>query len=392
MRILHTSDWHLGSALRGHYDRATELFSQVENICNLAQEHKVDLLLVAGDVFVRRNMLESTKRLAEVLSPHIRQGLQVLMLPGNHDDKEHFYMMRALLSAEQRQQEQIHIIDKNEVVTINGVQFVVMPYPNIPEMLEPYKIEASGAKNRNSVLSKAYNNVVNLMLESLDPNLPAVFVAHLSVSGVISRSEKEVNYDEGILMDRSALPFAPNLSYIALGHIHQCQQIPHKIPCYYSGSMQRMDMGERDDEKFVLLVDIIKDKPANVTKLPLTVTPFYDIFLPAKDLETLPNLYPELEKAFFRLTVECGLEDEPIAIQRRVKELIDKFSLRCLDVICVGNKLSVDKRDTTTRPEDYASTVLSYLYQEFFEDVDLLALEERTKTLMQEVNNALTKN
>lgn len=392
MRILHTSDWHLGTALRGHYDRATELFSQVETICNLAEEHKADLLLVAGDVFVRRNMLESTKRLAEVLSPYIRRGLQVLMLPGNHDDKEHFYMMRALLSAEQRQQEQIHIIDKNEVIIINGVQFVVMPYPNIPELLEPYKIEASGAKNRNAVLSKAYNNTVTSMLESLDETLPAVFVAHLSVSGVISKSEKEVNYDEGILMDRAALPFAPNLSYIALGHIHQCQKITHKIPCYYSGSMQRMDMGERDDEKFVLLVDVIKNQPTIVTKIPLSATAFYDISLLASEIDNLPKLYPDMEKAFFRLTVECGFEDEPIAIQRRVKELVDKHSLRCLDVICVGNKASVDKRDTTTRPEDYASTVLSYLYQEYFEDADLLALEERAKTLMQEVNNALTKN
>ncbi|MBI4851306.1 MAG: exonuclease subunit SbcD [Acidobacteria bacterium] len=392
MRILHTSDWHLGAALRGQHDRAKELFTQVERICELAQEHKVDLLVVAGDVFVRRNMLESTKTLAKILSPYIKRGLKVLIFPGNHDDKEHFYMMRALLSVEEKQRDQIYIIDKSEVITINNIQFVIVPYPNIPELLEPYKIEASGAKNRNAVLSKAYAELVDTLLASLDPNLPATLFAHLSISGVISHSEKEVNYDEGILMERNSLPFAPNLTYIGLGHIHQCQKIPHKIPCYYSGSMERMDMGERDDDKFVLLVEIPSTRIANITKLPLPVTPFYDISINALELDSLLALYPDLRESFFRLNIDCEIDDEPIAVQRRVKELVDKFSLRCLDVICISNQPILSTREVTKTPQDYAKTVLDYLYEKHFEDPDLLALEDRAKLLMQEVNNALAKN
>lgn len=392
MRILHTSDWHLGAALRGHYDRKQDLFSQIERICNLAEEQKVDLLVVAGDVFVRRNMLESTKELAQILSPFIRRGLQVLMFPGNHDDKEHFYMMRALLRVEEKQREQIYIIDTSEVVTINETQFVIIPYPNIPELLEPYKIDARGAKNRNAVLSKAYADLVDSLLASLDPNLPAVLFAHLSISGVISRSEKEVNYDEGILMDRKNLPFAANLAYIGLGHIHQCQKIPHKVPCYYSGSMERMDMGERDDEKFVLIVDVPSTGAATVTQISLPVTPFYDISINASEIDNLLSLYLDLPDSFFRLNIDCEIDDEPITVQRKVKELVDKFSLRCLDVLCISNQPVVSKRDVTKSPEDYSKTVLDYLYEKHFEDGDLLALEERAKLLMQEVNNALAKN
>ncbi|KAF0248214.1 MAG: exonuclease complex subunit SbcD [bacterium] len=392
MRILHTSDWHLGAALRGHHDRRDELFTQIEQICQLTKQHEVDLLVVAGDVFVRRNMPESTKQLVQLLSPYIRCGLKVLMFPGNHDDKEHFYMMRALLSVEEKQREQIYVIDKNELVTINEVQFIIVPYPNIPELLEPYKIEASGARNRNAVLSKAYATLLDSLLASLDPSLPAVLFAHLSISGVISRSEKEVNYDEGILMERTALPYALNLAYIGLGHIHQCQKISHRVPCYYSGSIERMDMGERDDDKFVLLVDIPIKGVASVTQIPLPVTPFYDISLNASELENLLDLYPDLAQSFFRLNIDCEIDDEPIAVQRRVKELVDKFSLRCLDVVCISNQPIVSKRDITKSPEDYAKTVLDYLYEKHFEDADILALEERTKLLMQEVNNALAKN
>lgn len=392
MRILHTSDWHLGAALRGQYDRQQELFAQIEKICNVAEEHKVDLLVVAGDVFVRRNMLESTKKLAEIFSPYIRRGLKVLMFPGNHDDKEHFYMMRALLSVEEKQRDQIYIIDKNELLVINGVQFIIIPYPNIPELLEPYKIEASGARNRNAVLSRAYAELVDSFLKNLDPNSPATLFAHLSISGVISKSEKEVNYDEGILMERGALPFAPNLAYIGLGHIHQCQKINHRVPCYYSGSMQRMDMGERDDDKFVLLVDIPKEGIANVTQIPLPVTPFYDISLNVSELENLLALYPDLKESFFRLNIECEIEDEPIAIQRRVKEIVDKFSLRCLDVICITDQPILSLREVTKSPEDFSKTVLDYLYEKHYEDADIITLEDRAKLLMREVSNALAKN
>lgn len=392
MRILHSSDWHLGAALRSHYDRSEELFYQVEHICNLAQTHQADLLLVAGDIFVRRKMLESTRRLAEILAKYVRQGLQVLLISGNHDDKEHFNMMRAMISAEPRQQECIYIIENNQLITINGVQFIAVPYPNVTELLEPYRRDAVGALKRNTLLSKAYGQMVQDLVAQLDPTKPAVLTAHINVAGVISNSEKEINYHEGILLERSALPVAPNLAYIALGHIHQCQQIKHTIPCYYSGSMERMDMGERDDEKFVLLVDVPDVGIANVTKIPLTTTAFYDITIPAAELAELPNRYPDLAKAFFRLQLNCQYGDETIVLQRQAREMIANLGLRCLDVHCQQEVIPMAQTAVPMTPQDYAATVLNYIYQEYFEDPDLLTLEERAKQLMREVHDAPTKN
>ncbi|HEY9667597.1 MAG TPA: exonuclease subunit SbcD, partial [Coleofasciculaceae cyanobacterium] len=188
MRILHTSDWHLGNKLYKVHDRTDELFSQVERICQLTEEHKADVLLVAGDVFAlhRSELIKQpalTKRLANVLAPYVRRGLHVILVPGNHDNREHFRMMQALLTLEQGQSDRVHVVQTRDIFTINGVQFAIIPYPS-RELLEPHRSDATGSTERNVVLSSAYANLVRSVVDALDPSLPAVFVAHINVAGV----------------------------------------------------------------------------------------------------------------------------------------------------------------------------------------------------------------
>jgi len=389
MRILHTSDWHLGNRLNVH-DRTDELFNQIERICQLTEKHQVDVLLVAGDIFVRRAP-ELTKRLAKVLSPYVQKGLHVILMPGNHDDREHFRMMHALLSLEQGDSDRVRVVQTREIFTIKGVQFAVIPYPT-RELLEPHRLDATGKTERNAVLSTAYANLVRSVVDALDSSLPAVFVAHVNVAGVTTPSEKELSYDEDIRLGRADLPDASNLAYIALGHIHQQQKLEHPIPCWYSGNIERLDMGEHKDDKGVLLVDVPPEGVATVTTweqdatLKLDATPFYNITIPAADLETLPSLYPDSDRAFFKIRLELQPGDERIFLQRRARELCP----RCLDVTFSGEGLSRTVGDMPERPEDYAATVLGYLRQVYADDPDLAELEKRTNELMREVNNAIT--
>ena len=388
MRILHTADWHLGSRLHGH-DRTDELFSQVEHVCQLAEEHQVDVLLVVGDIFDRRGrvLAELTKRLAHLLAPSVQRGMHVILVPGNHDDREHFRMMHALLTLEHGHSDRVHVVQTRKIFTIDGVQFAVIPYP-VPELLEPYRQEVRGATQRHMVLSTAYANLVRSVVNALNPELPAVFVAHITVAGVTTPSDRELTYDEDIRLGTEDLPLASNLAYVALGHIHQPQQIPHPVPCYYSGSIDRLNMGEREDEKCVLLVDVPSTGPATVTPLPLEPVPFYDIHIPAAELETLPDRYSDLERAFVRVHVECGAGDDPVVLQRRVREICP----RCLDVRISGEGASPAAADLPARPKDYAETVLGYLRELYSDDPDLPELEKRANELLDEVSHALAED
>lgn len=398
MRILHTSDWHLGRVLYGKYDRSDELFRQVEYIGELTRQHNVDVLLVAGDIFHRYSP-ELTRRLAKTLSPYIQEGLHVILVPGNHDNREHFTMMRALLSLEQGESDRrVHIVQTREIIPIKGVQFAILPYP-IRENLEPPCTDAVGKTTRNVVLSNAYARLVRSMTDALDPSRPAVFVAHINVAGVTTPSEKELGYDEDIRLGRSDLPVAPNLAYIALGHIHQQQEIPHAIPCWYSGNIERLDMGERNDTKGVLIVDIPEHGIATVTtveqeqSLRLTTSSFYDIQnFSTLDLAQLPELYPDLENAFVKLHLELQPGDDPMGAKRQADELAKRWHFRLVDVSYSGQEISRTMTAVTANPHDRRETVMEYLQDRFGDRTDLQELKIRALVLMNEVNDAITQD
>ena len=241
MRILHTADWHLGARL-GVHDRTDELFAQAETVLRLAEEHRVDVLLLAGDLFDHRTQPALTKRLADLLGPHVRRGLHLVVVPGNHDNRDHFRMMHALLTLEHGQRGRIHVVQSWEILRIGGVQFAAIPYP-IAEMLVPFRPDVTGVTARNVTLSTAYANLVRGVMAQLDPSQPAVFVAHITVAGVTTPTDRELTYDDDIRLGTADLPIAGNLAYIALGHIHQLQQLAHPVPCYYSGIIDRLNLG-----------------------------------------------------------------------------------------------------------------------------------------------------
>ncbi len=398
MRLLHTSDWHLGSRLHGH-DRTGELFRQVGQVCQIAEEQNVDVLLVAGDIFEcrsRQSAHEVTKRLSQTLSTHIRRGLRVVLLPGNHDDRTHFRMMRALLELEHGCCERVRVVSDREdfLFEMAGVQFAALPYP-AGEVLEKYGEQsgdgATGAAERNKSRSAVLADLVRDLTAMLKPGVPAVFVSHINVEGVTAESGKEIgNYDQDINLALKALPH--NVSYVALGHIHQQQQIKsHPVPCFYSGSFDRMDFGEWKEEKGVLLVDIPERGPATVTPLALEPTPFYDLHVTSAELDGLAEAYAaDRERAFVRLTVERAAGDDAIALQRLARQTFP----RLIDgVRWSGEHSPQGGAFAPLDARDYGQTVEDYLNERFAGQPDLLpGLLTRARQLIQEVQDAPTKD
>lgn len=386
MRILHTADWHLGARL-GSHDRTDELFAQAEQVLQLAEVHHADVLLVAGDLFDHRTHASLTKRLADLLAPYIRRGLHVVLTPGNHDNRDHFRMMHSLLTLEQGERNRIHVAHNREILCVNGVQFAAIPYPN-RELLLPYKEEITGTMERNVTLSAAYASLIRSVIAQFNPYLPTVFVAHITVAGVTTPSERELTYDDDIRLGMQDLPLASNLAYIALGHIHQQQRIEHPVPCYYSGSIDRMNLGERGDKKGVLLVDVPPVGPANITPLPLETTPFHDIHVDASELETLPDRFNDLERAFVRIDINTESGANFVALQRRARELCP----RCLDVNFSGAGATSNPTSAPSHARDYRTTVLDYLREQHGADAAYAELEQRTLSLLEEITDAATAN
>lgn len=394
MKFIHTADWHLGLRLGPHELIETQ-FAQIERILRYCVEHDADALLVAGDVFEKRtNLAAITKRLADLLKPHLERGLHVILMPGNHDDRGHFRLMRSLLSVDGEAQKRLHVAQQQENFEACGVQWGIMPYPDrdaLATYLQKTGDKSASAEERNQAMSSALVNVVNGISKKFDPLKPAVFVGHITIAGVTTSSEMELSYAQGLNLGRNHLP--ANATYIALGHIHQPQQIvgENVVPCFYSGNLDRYNRGERNDpQKGVRLVEIITEegkRPRAESKwLDLPVTPFYDIEIKVGEVEELPTRYPDLERAFVQVTLDCAGADasDVAASRRRVYDLCK----RLLDCELIHESADVAAPENFA-PSDWRVTTMDYVNERFAERADLDDLQLKTREILEEVENVI---
>ena len=390
MKFVHTGDWHLGLRLGAH-DLTEIQFAQVERVLQLCEQHEVCALVVAGDVFEKRTGLAAlTKRLTDLLKPHIERGLNVVLMAGNHDTPEHLQMMRALLGLEGEAISRLRVVEQPENFEMCGVQWGAMPYPS-RDVLARYAREYQDAHgdDRDASMSAGYAAQVAKIAANFDDSKPAVFIGHVTVAGVKTPSEMELSYTPGLRIGTADLP--RNASYIALGHIHQPQKIGGEcvVPCYYSGNLDRYNRGERHDpQRGVYLVEIgdnaADNYAATATWLQLPATPFLDIEIKANDIEELPARYPDYQNAFVYVTLDCAGADDAVGARRRVYELCP----RVLDCVSINENSEVSERENFA-PRDWKATAIDYIGERFIERTDLSILQKKTLSILEEVENEI---
>ncbi len=397
MKIIHTADWHLGGSWNG-IDRTDELFAQVDCVFKTVREKQADVLLVAGDIFEgtkkeHDKLLKNSKRLAEKIKDLTETGCHVILVSGNHDNREHFAMMKTFLELEGGKSERLHIAEGYEKFEIGGVQFICLPYPDL-ERLEAFgkfrSSEKIGKAERNKSLSDDLAEFVGSVAAKIDSSKPAVFVTHLQIIGVnYSGTPKEASYNEDISLASKCLP--QNVSYIALGHIHKCQQIEKSaVPCWYSGSFDRMDFGERGEEndKFVLLVKIDeKTKKATVEKIAVDCNHFEEISISAEELKEIVENKEEPKKSYGNLNIKYAADDDTLLLTRQAKEFFPNFrrNLQRED----AQLIEVAEFENPYNPKE---TVHQYLEAQFGASEDYAELVRRADELILEVENAFEKN
>ncbi len=285
MKILHTSDWHLGARI-GRLDRADDAFARIAELAALIDEEDVDLLLVAGDVFdeTRTHQLGGLlRRLGDILAPRIANGLSAVFLAGNHDKESVFPFLNAakeLFGAGAA--ERVAFIERPSVLELpsrsggEAVAVVCMPYPTHFR----YDLEARGWPSRdvrNRELADAVRARITELTEEAArrcAGLPTVMAAHLLIRGAdIGHGSYCLTEAEDIPVERGDLP---PWDYVALGHIHKPQDMGHPN-IRYSGSIERMDLGEAGDHKGAVLVQVAGRGKVTHRTIELAATPFASI-------------------------------------------------------------------------------------------------------------------
>jgi exonuclease SbcD len=285
MKILHSSDWHLGARI-GRLDRADDAFARIAELADVIDREAIDVLLVAGDVFDETRTAQLgglVRRLGDILSPRIADGLRAVFLAGNHDKESVFPFLNAakgLFGAGAA--DRVVFVARPSVLEIpsrdssEAVAVVCVPYPTHFR----YDLEARGWPSRDvrnrELASAVRSRITELTQEAATrcPGLPTVMAAHLLVRGAnIGHGTYCLTEAEDIPVERGDLPA---WNYIALGHIHKAQDMGHPN-IRYSGSIERMDLGEAGDTKSAVLVEITGRGKVTQRTIELAATPFASI-------------------------------------------------------------------------------------------------------------------
>jgi DNA repair protein SbcD/Mre11 len=266
MRLLHTSDWHIGRSLHGT-DLLTEQEAVLSGLAGVVAAESVDVVVVAGDVYDRAvPSADATGVLDRVVGRLLAAGAAVVMTPGNHDSARRLGTFSGLLSAAglhvrasvRTLDEPVLLADAHGEVAIYGLPFLE------PEVAR-HELGLPDARSHEAVLAAAMDRVrADLFLR---PGARSVVLAHAFVGGgVASESERDICVGGVDLVPASVFDGA---DYVALGHLHRPQTLSPRMR--YSGSPMSYSFGEAGQEKLVWLVDLDAAGLGEVRAVPLPV-------------------------------------------------------------------------------------------------------------------------
>ena len=276
MRILHTSDWHLGRNLEGR-SRLPEQEQFMDELAAIVKEEDIQAILVAGDVFDTYNPSADAENLfydgLERLSENGKRA--VVAIAGNHDSPDRLHAANPLalkhgISLLGYPREQLTVgMSPGGVGRIGaGPGWVELTTSGSNEKAVVYALPYPSESRLNEVLSEkldeasgqvAYSERVGGLFSEADqtfrPDTVNLVVAHLFVRGG-GESESERQLGGALAVAPQAMP--KKAHYIALGHLHRPQQVNHTPQtCRYSGSPLSFSFAEADQQKEVLIVDVI---------------------------------------------------------------------------------------------------------------------------------------
>jgi len=283
LRVLHTADWHLGRSLEGR-SRLEEQAAVLDEICGIAEEEAVDLVLIAGDVYDSVNPPAAAEELCYATLERLAAGGRraVVAIAGNHDSPERLCAARPLAGG-------------------HGIALVGLPGETAPAgrgitagpgWLEvkvegcaeaaivavlPYPSEARLGRALQdtldeAVLQEAYSDQVRLLLDRAAGRFRLdgvrLVVGHVyAAGGVASESERPIQVGGAYTVAAGAFPAAAQ--YVALGHLHRPQVIAGPVPIRYSGTPLAYSFSEAGQAKGVVLLEVLPGQAAAVRERPL---------------------------------------------------------------------------------------------------------------------------
>jgi len=293
MRILHTSDWHLGKSLE-QYSRLEEQEEFLKEFIEIVENNNIDLVLIAGDIYDNGNPpAKAEKMFYSTLNDITSRGkTAVVVIAGNHDNPERLvaasplaYEHGVILLGEPKSvarqgifgefntdnKYDFEIIESGEgyiEISIRGEKAVIitLPYPSEKRLNEVLSTELNDEDRQKSYSDRIGELFENLSDKYRDDTINLV-VSHLYVmGGEESGSERSIQL--GGSLSVSPTKFPDKAQYCALGHLHRPQKVPGtKGKIRYSGSPIQYSKSEINYSKGAYIVDVKAGEDAEISDI-----------------------------------------------------------------------------------------------------------------------------
>lgn len=308
MRILHTSDWHLGQNFMGK-SRQAEHRQLIDWLVAQVDEHAVDAVLIAGDIFDTGTPPSYARELYSDLVVRLHAaGVALLLLGGNHDSVATLRESSALLERLSAHvvphagapEAQVRVLPLRAQAK-PGCVVCAVPFIRARDVMQSEYGQSAEQKQQTLQLAiQAYYQAVfaaaDAQRKALEAELghavPLIATGHLTTVGA-SASESVREIYVGALEAFPTSAFPP-VDYIALGHIHRPQKVGGLAHIRYSGSPIALSFDEAMQQKEMLLVELGEAGLETVTPLPVPV--FQPLVALKGNLKTLPDAIAKAAK------------------------------------------------------------------------------------------------
>ncbi len=400
--MLHFADLHLGVESHGRPDPATGLSTRVgdflerlDEVIDYALNERADLVVFAGDAFHKRDpnptlMREFAKRIKR-----LADEVPTLLLIGNHDAPG--IAVRANSVDIFGALEVPGVIlgnrpDGQVVKTRNGPVFLAwVPYPTRNRLLSNGDHQGKSIDELELALRDAVTAIVRDLARQADEHdMPRVFAGHFTVDQALFGSERAVMIGRDVAVNLDVLA-DPAWDYVGLGHIHKHQALSEDPPVVYSGSLERIDFGEQEEEKGFCWVELERGK-TTWEFVPVQAREFVTIRIDTtateidNPTESFLGMLPELalDEAVVRIIFTMRPDQSPALNDREIQAALPNIS--SLSII---REIEEEAR---TRLGDLAVETLtpSQLLETYFESKEMSP--DRIEVLVERAEELITND
>lgn len=323
MRILHTSDWHLGRSLLGK--RRSAEFSQLLNwMLQCIEQQQIEVLIIAGDIFdTTTPSVTAQDQYYNFLAAAAANSCcrHIVVIGGNHDSASFLNAPGAILK-----NLNVHVVGqacddiRDEVLLLDnhqgevGLVLAAVPFLSDRDIRRYESLASLSDKDQQVVAAyhQHYEEVARHAKKLADKHqVPMVATGHLFMTGgLTSEGDGVRDLYVGTLGQLKSDLFSPDFNYVALGHIHQPQKVGGLNHIRYSGSPLPMCFDECERSKQVLVVDFNQEHQAEVTAV--EVPTFQRLHRIRGDLKSLQSAIEELKRQNESIWLEVSYQSDEL--------------------------------------------------------------------------------